>query len=75
MKFNEKEMIPVEQLGDRTIAAESIPQYNTPLTAKENYYRMFNKDGEHCQWIPAHCDCITFNPTASSDLQRQSHGE
>lgn len=67
MKFSEKEMIPVGQWSPELIAAESIPQYNTPLTAKENYYRMFNKDGEHCQWIPAHCDCITFNPIIIPD--------
>lgn len=72
MKFNEKEMIPVGQWSPELLAAETIPQYDTPLTAKENYYRMFDKNGEHCQWIPAHCDCINFNPIIIPDCKARA---
>ena len=68
MKFSENDMKVIGEYSPELIVAKTIPQYNTPIPAKENYYRMFEKD-KNCEWIPAHCDCITFNPNIIPDCK------
>ena len=68
MRFSEEEMKVTGEWSPELMAAKSIPRYNTPISAKENYYRMFH-EGEKCEWIPAHCDCINFNPSIIPDCK------
>lgn len=71
MKFSEDEMKVVGQWTPELIVGDSIPKYNTPISAKENYFRMFDFDhsGKKCEWIPAHCDCVNFNPNIVPDCK------
>ena len=68
MRFSEDEMRVTGEWSPELMVAKAIPKYNTPITAKENYYRLFRRD-EKCEWIPAHCDCINFNPAIIPDCK------
>lgn len=66
MKFSEKEMESTIRWMPEGIKGESIMRYDSPITARENYLRMFRK-GEKCEWIPTHADCIGFCPAIIPD--------
>lgn len=68
MRYSENDMKVIGKYSPELMKADAIPQYNTPISAKENYYRMFRKN-EDCEWIPAHCDCINFNPIIIPDCK------
>lgn len=66
MKFSEDDMKVIGEYTPELIVAKTIPKYNTPISAKENYYNMFDKN-KKCEWFPAHCDCVNFNPVIVPD--------
>ena len=65
MKFSQDEFKVIGEYTPEGITAPSIPKYNTPITPKENFLRIYR--GEKPEWIPMTCDSIVFTPKIISD--------
>lgn len=65
MKFDSKEITKMGEYTPEGVMAPSIDKYDTPITPRENYLRIYR--GEKPEWIPMTCDCIVFNPNIYAD--------
>lgn len=65
-KFDSKELEIVGTYNVDYPHAPQLTKYNTPITPKENYLRMFK--GEKPLWMPAHTDNQYFGPNCLPDV-------
>lgn len=65
-KFNPDELKVLGKYNAEYPHAPQLTKYNTPITPRENYMRMFK--GEKPLWIPAHSDNMYFGPNCVPDV-------
>lgn len=64
-KFNPDELKVIGKYNAAYPHAPQLNKYNTPITPRENYLRMFQ--GEKPLWMPAHTDNMYFGPKCVPD--------
>ncbi len=69
--FRKDELNPKSLIPSRP-GMEPLPLYHTPITPKENYMRMFHKDGPAPLWIPLVSEIVNFAPRVVPDCVARS---
>lgn len=64
--FDPKELEIIGKYNEKYPHAPQLTKYNTPITPRENYLRMFK--GEKPLWMPAHMDNQYFGPICVPDV-------
>lgn len=65
-KFDPSELEVIGKYNEKYPHAPQLTKYNTPVTPRENYLRMFR--GEKPLWMPAHQDNQYFGPNCLPDV-------
>ena len=65
-KFNPDELKIIGKYNAAYPHAPQLNKYNTPITPRENYLRMFR--GEKPMWMPSHTDNLYFGPSCVPDV-------
>ncbi len=65
-KFDPKELEIIGKYNEAYPHAPQLTKYNTPITPRDNYLRMFR--GEKPLWMPAHTDNQYFGPNCLPDI-------
>lgn len=67
IKFDKKELEVVGKVNEAFPHAPQVVKYNTPISMRENYLKMVNKN-EKPLWIPAHQECLYLGPNIFPDI-------
>lgn len=65
-QFDPRELEVIGKYNEKYPHAPQLTKYNTPITPRENYLRMFT--GEKPLWMPAHTDNMYFGPNCLPDV-------
>lgn len=65
MKYSADELKKVGEYTSEGVMAPSIDKYDSPITPRENFLRLYRH--EKPEWIPMTCDCVVFNPNIIPD--------